>query len=71
MGVYEGRGQLSRALKDLKHRWLETKSSWDDANADAFEEKYLGPLEADMRTAVSAMDTMAVLLAQAHHDCEE
>ncbi len=71
MGVYEGRGQLSRAMKDLMHRWLETKSSWDDANSAVFEEKYLQPLDQDMRSAVSAMDTMAVLLAQARNDCEE
>ena len=71
MGVYEGRGQLSRALKDLKQRWLETKSSWDDSQADHFEEKYVDPLEQDLRSALSAMDTMAVLLSQARHDCSE
>ncbi len=71
MGVYEGRGQLSRAMKDLMHRWVEAKSNWDDSNSAAFEEKYLLPLDQDMRSAVSAMDTMAVLLAQARNDCEE
>ena len=71
MGVYEGRGQLSRAMKDLMHRWLDTRSDWDDANSVRFEEKVLRPLERDMQTAVSAMDTMAVLISQAHHDCDE
>ncbi len=71
MGVYEGRGQLSRGMKDLLNRWTEAKSSWDDANSERFEEKYMLPLEQGMRTAVSAMDTMAVLIAQAHHDCDE
>ena len=71
MGVYEGRGQLSRGMKDLLLRWMEAKSSWDDANSDRFEEKYLVPLEQGLRSAVSAMDTMAVLISQAHHDCDE
>jgi len=71
MGVYEGRGQLSRGMKDLLNRWTEAKSSWDDANSERFEEKYLRPLEQGMQSAVSAMDTMAVLIAQAHRDCDE
>ena len=71
MGVYEGRGQLSRAMKDLLNRWIETKSSWDDSNSARFEEKYLRLLEQHMQSAVSAMDSMAVLISQAHHDCDE
>jgi hypothetical protein len=71
MGVYEGRGQLSRAMKDLLSRWIEAKSSWDDANSQHFEEKYLRLLEQHMQSAVSAMDSMAVLISQAHHDCDE
>ena len=71
MGVYEGRGQLSRAIKDLKQRWLEAKSQWDDANAERFEEKYIVSLERDLVSALSAMDSMAVTLSQAKHDCEE
>ena len=71
MGVYEGRGQLSRAMKDLLNRWIEAKSNWDDANSERFEEKYLRPLNQHMQSAVSAMDSMAVLISQAHHDCDE
>ena len=71
MGVYEGRGQLSRAIKDLRNRWIEARAQWDDANAERFEEKYVVPLEQDLQQAVSAMDQMAVLIAQAKHDCEE
>ena len=71
MGVYEGRGQLSRSMKDLMLRWLEAKSNWDDAQAERFEEHYLLPLEQDMRSALSAMDQMAILISQAKHDCVE
>ena len=70
MGVYEGRGQLSRALKELMARWHETKVSWDDANSRHFEKTVLEPLESDLRSAVSAMDHMGQLLGQIRRDCE-
>ena len=34
MGVYEGRGQLGKSMKELMNAWLETRSSWKDANAE-------------------------------------
>jgi len=70
MGVYEGRGQLNKALKELLHRWIETKSSWDDIRARQFEETYLTPLETDLRSALAAMDHMAIILSQIDRDCE-
>ena len=70
MGVYEGRGQLSKGMKQLQLRWLEAKSSWDDAASAHFEKKFLEPLEADLRTAVTAMDHMAAVLVQARRDCQ-
>ena len=30
MGVYEGRGQLAKAIKSLMQQWAETRSSWSD-----------------------------------------
>ena len=51
MGVYEGRGQLGRAIKTLMHQWADTRSNWDDERARQFEEKYLQMLEQDLRNA--------------------
>jgi len=70
MGVFEGRGTLSKALKQLLLRWQEARTSWNDAASVHFEKKFLDPLEADLRQAVSAMDHMAAVLAQARRDCE-
>ena len=69
MGVYEGRGQLARAVKDLMIRWAETKLVWKDAVSQEFEEKVLASLERDVRTATSAMDTAAQILSQVRQDC--
>lgn len=70
MGVYEGRGQLSKAMKELSLRWSEVRMNWDDSVRRGFEDRYLVPLQMDLRTAVGAMDHMAVLLQQARRDCE-
>ena len=71
MGVHEGRGQLSRGIRDLMNRWYETKSSWDDTMSRNFEKHYLFNLEMDLRNALGAMDHMAVLLQQVRHECSE
>ncbi|MCY2951939.1 MAG: hypothetical protein NTU53_08170 [Planctomycetota bacterium] len=70
MGVHEGRGQLSKAMKELLSRWSEATSSWDDAKSKEFEEKHITPLVMDLKMAMSAMDHMAVVLQQISRDCE-
>lgn len=70
MGVYEGGGQLAKALRQLLVQWEDTRMSWDDAQAREFEEKYLIPLQNDLRNASSAMAHMAGLLDKIRRDCE-
>lgn len=70
MGVHEGRGQLAKAMKELMHRWLDTKSNWRDAVSEKFEEDHLRPLEMDLKAATAAMDHAGQVLAQARRDCE-
>ena len=71
MGVYEGRGQLTKGIKNLMMRWQETRSSWNDAATNQFEKKYLVPLEIDLRNALGAMDHMASVLSQVRRDTME
>ena len=70
MGMHEARGTLSKSFKDLKNRWLEARSRWDDAQAEHFEQTYLLNLESDLKVAAAGMDQMAILLHQIKHDCE-
>jgi hypothetical protein len=70
MGVYEGRGQLSKALKNLMLRWVEARSQWEDSASQHFEEKFIQPIELDLKNAVGAMDHMAAVLAQVRKDCQ-
>ena len=70
MGMHEARGTLSKAFKELALRWQETRSQWDDAQSEKFEETFIRPLEGDLRIAGAAMDQMSILLHQARRDCE-
>ena len=69
MGVYEGRGQLARAWKDLMSRWGATRSAWKDAVSQEFQERFLAPLEHELRNATSAMDLAGQILNQIRQDC--
>ena len=69
MGVHEGRGLLSKSIKELMLRWDEARMSWDDVRAREFENSFLEPLQMDLKNAVSAMDHMAILLQQVRSAC--
>ena len=71
MGVYEARGQLGKAIKELATRFAEAKVGWDDPVSHAFEKEFLLPLEMDLRNAIAAMDQAGAMLQQARHDCDE
>ncbi len=71
MGVYEGRGQLAKAMKELMARWAETREDWDDSVSKAFEKRFLIPLEMDLRHATGGMDHMAQVIAAVKRDCGE
>jgi hypothetical protein len=69
MGVYESRGQIAKAMKDLDAKWQDVKMNWNDARSDALEKGFLTQLEADMRSAGAAMDQMAILLQKIRQEC--
>jgi len=70
MGVYEARGQLAKAMKELVARWNEAKMDWDDATAKQFEANVLDPLQMDAKNAAAAMDSAAELLQQVRRECD-
>ena len=70
MGVYEGRGQIAKSMKDLMNRWQETRRDWDDVMSEQIEKDCLVPLEMDVRNAVGAMEHIAQILQQIKADCQ-
>jgi hypothetical protein len=71
MGMYEGRGGLAKAMKDLNGRWVDTKLVWNDAQSRAFQEKFIEPWQQELLGAVSAMDSMAVLMNAIRRECSD
>lgn len=70
MGVHEGHGQLNKAYKELNSRWLQAQHDWNDAVSRQFAEKYLIPLEYELRLTGNAMDQMSRLLSQIRQECQ-
>jgi len=70
MSLVESKSALSKAGRDLISRWADARANWSDAQADAFEKKYLLPLEDCLRSALSAIDQLNVVLQKIERDCE-
>ncbi len=70
MSLAESRGQITKAFRDLMNRWEQVRSSWNDAQAEEFQQQYLLEFEVQIRKAVSSMDHMNVVLHKITKDCE-
>ena len=70
MGLQESRGKVSRSMQDLMALWASTQVHWNDGNSQAFDDRYLKPLQMDVRVATAAMDEMASLLTTIKRQCE-
>ena len=69
MGLQESRAQLTRGMKDLQLRWEQTRTTWRDRRAAAFEKDVLDPLAAATKSAANAMDQLVGNLDQARREC--
>ena len=70
MSVYAGRAKIKNASKELRIRWNETRSLWQDEVGRAFEERHLDPLLSKLRKAEEAMLHMDEMLNQLRRDCK-
>jgi hypothetical protein len=70
MGLFEGRGNLSKGMQKVRMKWSGTRMGWDDKVADRFEERWLRPTEAELRTALAAMDHVTALISTIRRECE-
>jgi hypothetical protein len=70
MSLVESKGALAKAGRDLFSKWQDARANWSDAQADAFEKKFLLPLEDSLRAALGAMDQLNVVLQKVERDCE-
>ncbi len=70
MSLMDSKGALSKASKEIFARWNDLKSTWSDAQSQEFEKTYLFQIEQDVRSALSAMDSMDLLMKKIQNDCE-
>ena len=70
MSTSAGLGKLKQAAKDLRMQWNETQAAWHDENSQRFEERYVIPLLARVRTVELALSHIAAVLQEVRHDCE-
>ena len=69
MDISGERSRLHELFKDLRARWLQVQSEWNDPVRREWEETYWAALEDGVRVALEAMDQLAPVLAQVRRDC--
>ncbi|MCL4205698.1 MAG: hypothetical protein KJ000_24715 [Pirellulaceae bacterium] len=63
-----GLGRLQRSTSQLKEKWLETKTHWNDQASRDFEKDFLQGLAPQITLAVAAIHQYAELLEQVEKD---
>ncbi len=69
MSMTSARLRIHGDYRDLMHAWARTTERWRDPVARAFEERRLRPVEAKIRSTVTAMEKIEGLLASARREC--
>jgi len=70
MSMSAGRGMLLDAGKQFVREWAGLHESWNDQNAEAFESRYVAPVDGHIRRAAEAMDRLAEVADAARRACE-
>lgn len=71
MSVKVAQANLMDALKQLRFRWEQVRSEWDDHASRRFEKEVLEPLEPQILAAIKGLDHVNDLMAQARRECED
>ncbi len=69
--VLAGSNRLKQSLRALKDQWLITEATWSDAVRARFEDRYLGPLDPAVDSAINGMQKIAEVLDQVRRDCSD
>jgi hypothetical protein len=57
-------------MKMLQARWEETERDWQDVVRKAFQDEFLVPLEASVKSTLWEMDRLAEVLTKAKRECQ-
>ena len=71
MGVVQGHERLVLAAKQLAADWQALKETWRDENCRQFEDRFILPLESEIRSAFLAMDRAQAAIRNCRQECSD
>jgi hypothetical protein len=71
MGVVQGHERLVLAAKQLAADWQALKETWRDENSQQIEDRFILPLESEIRSAVLAMDRAQAAIHNCRQECSD
>lgn len=71
MSFQTSQANLVDALKQLRLRWARVRERWDDPRSAEIQREFIDALDPIVRAAISAVDHVAELSAQARRDCSD
>lgn len=66
-----GVGQLTLAFSELKERWAETKTHWNDDAMRQFEKKHLQEIPSRIQMLLLAAQRLSEVLQKAERDLQD
>lgn len=63
-----GTGQLAQALSELKQRWAEVKTHWNDDASRQFEQMHVQQLPTRLQLMVAAVQRLAAVVESAERE---
>lgn len=63
-------GRLADALKQLEHRWADTKVVWSDSISEKVEDDYLVPLHGQVQSLIDTVEKLSGVMAKAERACQ-
>ncbi len=70
MSLGGGSGMLTDAARALWRQWRQCRQSWDDRNAQRFEDEFIAPIDPGVRQALEAMERLRAAADEARRACE-
>ncbi|MFM7134745.1 MAG: hypothetical protein ACKO0W_10555 [Planctomycetota bacterium] len=69
MSLSDSRARLNSAHRDLLIAWHRARESWHDDVARTFFERSIEPIDAQLRAAINALESMDEVLRRVHNEC--
>jgi hypothetical protein len=69
--VSAGANRLKQTVRSLRDQWLSMESTWGDSVRRRFEDRYLGPIEPAVDSAINGLHKLSEVLDQVRRDCSD